>query len=150
MKKNFVLSILLVVILLAFFVVPVAAQGVVPGDGVEADLALKAVLGALVLITALAFICETIVEALFGRIIDHFPILTPYKWVTVYIAVIVGIVGAFVYKFDILFLLGLFVESPVEITNFGITITGISIGMGASYIHQIISKFFPSSDGAQG
>lgn len=104
------------------------------------------VMGTLVLIFAMAFLVETLVEALFGRIVANIPVLGPYLWLTVYLAVGVGILGAFVYQFDLIFLLGNFVESPVEKTIFGIVITGIAIGMGASYVHQFISKFFPSKE----
>ena len=102
------------------------------------------IFGTLGIIMGLAYLVETLVEALFGRIVDHFPALQPYKWTLVYIAVAVGIVGAFVYKFDLIFLLAGFSESPVPMTTYGIVITGVSIGMGAAYIHQFISKFFPA------
>ncbi len=102
------------------------------------------ILGNLALILAIAFLVETLVEALFGRVIDNVPKLSKFRWLLVYLAVAAGIVGAFVYQFDLLYILGRFVESPVKITSYGLVITGISIGMGASYIHQFISKFFPT------
>lgn len=154
MKKNFILSILLVVILLAVFVVPVAAQGVEPvqvDDPVDPDLTLKIIMGTLAVIGLLAFMVETLVEAIIGRPIEYIPKLKPYKMlILTYVAVVVGIAGAFVYKFDILYLLGGFVESPIPKTGFGIAITGISIGMGAAYFHQLVSKFFAAKPGAQG
>ncbi len=107
------------------------------------------ILGTLAVIGALAFLVETLIEAIFGRLADQIPALQPYKWTMIYLAVIVGVVGAFVYQFDLLYLLAQFVGSPVTHNGFGTAITGISIGMGAGYIHQFISKFFPT-DGADG
>ena len=102
------------------------------------------ILGALGLIAGMAFLVETLVEALFGKLTSNVPKLSPYKWMIYYIAVAVGIIGAFVYKFDLIFLLAKFSESPVDKTNFGIAMTGVAIGSGASYIHQFISRFFPA------
>lgn len=101
------------------------------------------ILGHLALILALAFLVETLVEALFGRVIDNVPQLAKFRWMLIYLAVIAGIGGAINYQFDLIYILGRFVEAPVKITWYGITITGIGIGMGAGYIHQFISKFFP-------
>lgn len=104
------------------------------------------IFGTLTVILALSFVVETLVEALFGRLADHVPALGPYKWALIYLAVVAGIGGAWVYRFDLLALLGQFTGAPVGSTPYGITLTGISIGMGAAYIHQFISKFFPKRD----
>lgn len=106
------------------------------------------VFGTLALILAVAFLVETLVEAVIGRIMDKVPALTPYKWTLIYFAIAAGIGGAFVYQFDLLYLLGQFVESSVGVTTYGLVITGIAIGMGAGYIHQFISKFFPAKQPA--
>jgi hypothetical protein len=102
------------------------------------------VFGALATIAVSAYIVETLVEAFFGRIVSNVPKVAPYKWLTYYIAIAVGVAMALVYSFDLIYLAAKFSESPVEVTKFGIVITGFSIGSGASYIHQIISKFFPA------
>lgn len=104
---------------------------------------LSVILGTLAVIGALAFLVETLVEAVFGRLADQIPVLQPYKWTLIYFAVLVGIVGAFVYQFDLLYLLAQFVGSPVAHNGFGTAITGIAIGMGAGYIHQFVSQYFP-------
>ncbi len=101
------------------------------------------ILGTLGTILLLAFLIETLVEALFGRIVDHVPALLPYKWALIYVAVAAGIAGAWVYQFDVIYLASRFMEAPVNITPFGMIVTGIAIGMGAGYIHQIISTYFP-------
>jgi len=107
------------------------------------------ILGTLAVIGALAFLVETLVEATIGRLMDQIAALQPYKWTLIYFAIAAGIGGAFVYQFDLVYLLAQFVGSPVTHNGFGTTITGISIGMGAGYIHQFISKFFPT-DGIKG
>lgn len=147
-KKSF-LSVLILIVLIAFVVTPVFAQAGEPVEVVTGpDLGMIA--GTLVVITGLAFLVETLVEALFGRVMDHFPALVPYKWTLFYIAVLAGILGAFNYQFDVLYLLFLFVGVPSTTTLYGTAITGIAIGMGAVYIHQFISKFFPGKPGAAG
>lgn len=103
------------------------------------------IMGTLAVMLMLAFLVETLVEAVFGRVADHFPKLTPYKWLLIYIAVAVGIIGAFRYQFDLIYLLSQYLNSPVEQTEFGIIITGISIGMGAGYFHQLVSTYFPGN-----
>jgi hypothetical protein len=102
------------------------------------------VMGTLGVILLLAFLVETLVEALFGRIVDHVPVLQPYKWALVYLAVAAGVAGAWVYQFDVIYLAGQVVETPVKPTAFGVIVTGVSIGMGASYIHQLIGTYFPA------
>jgi len=148
-KKSILLVAVMLVIMTLFVVTPVFAQAGEPVDVVEGpDLGMIA--GTLVVITGLAFLVETLVEAVFGRIMDHIPVLLPYKWALFYIAVFAGILGAFNYQFDVLYLLFMFVGVPSTTTIYGIAITGIAIGMGAVYIHQFISKFFPGKTGTSG
>lgn len=103
-------------------------------------------LGILVVLLALAFLVETLVEFLFGTLFDKVPVLAPHKWALMYIAVLVGIVGAFLYHFDLLEILGETVkaEPAITVTWYGEAITGIAIGKGSNYLHQFISQFFPS------
>ena len=112
-------------------------------------LGLVGVLKILVVIFLLSFMVETLVEAVFGRLFDQIPVIRPYKWATFYLAVAAGILGAMVYSFDLLYILSGFLEIEyIKVTTYGIVLTGISIGMGASYIHQIITKFFPTTQAA--
>ncbi|MAT45353.1 MAG: hypothetical protein CL609_23740 [Anaerolineaceae bacterium] len=143
--KRLVKSVLLVLVLLVVFVVPVFAQASGPPDTstVSVETVSDSIFGALAVIIALAFLVETLVEALFGRIADQIPTLAVYKWLLIYIAVLVGVLGAFVYQFDLIYLLSIYMLSPVPKTMFGIVITGVSIGMGAGYLHQFVSKYFP-------
>lgn len=89
----------------------------------------------------LAFLVETLVEAIAAPVYDHFPKLAPYKWTQRFLALAVGIGGAFVYRFDLLYLLGLWMKQEIPLTPYGITITGLAIGMGAGYLHDAIQKF---------
>lgn len=97
----------------------------------------------LAVIFLLAFLVETLTEFLFGDLFDKVPVLTPFKWALKYIAVAVGVAGAWVYQFDIVFLLGQYVGAEIAQTAFGVVITGVAIGKGSNYIHQIIGQFFP-------
>ncbi len=87
-------------------------------------------------------------EYLFGAVADHVPALEPYKWTLMYISAAVGVAGAFIYRFDLLSLLGQFVGADVNVTPFGITLTGLAIGRGANYLHQIIDMYFTKSETA--
>src|SRR5512146_206687 len=85
-------------------------------------------LGVLVIMIALAFLVETLTEFLFGTLFDKVPKLTPYKWTLMYIAVVVGLIGAFTYQFDLLAILGKVVGSNIGVQWYGIAITGVAIG----------------------
>lgn len=100
------------------------------------------VLGVLAIIFLLAFLVESLVEYLFGAVFDHVPKLTPFKWCLMYIALVVGVIGAFVYKFDLIYLIGQFVGNAVTITYFGIVLTGAAIGRGAGYLHDLVKRYF--------
>jgi hypothetical protein len=103
-------------------------------------------LGILVVMVGLAFLVETLTEAVFGPLFDKLPVLTPHKWALMYVALVVGVVGALVYNFDLLAVLSVTVgmEHPIETGVFGMIITGLAIGKGSNYLHQFISKFFPA------
>ncbi len=101
------------------------------------------VLETLEIVLFLAFLVETMVEFLFGRIADHIPAIVPYKWALSYIAVGVGVFASFLYGFDLVHLISVWLGEEIRVTAFGIVLTGIGIGMGSSYIHQLISQYFP-------
>jgi len=62
-------------------------------------------------------------------------------------AIGVGIAGALIYRFDVIFLLGQYLQefagAPllIPITGFGIVITGVAIGKGSNYIHDLWKRF---------
>jgi hypothetical protein len=100
------------------------------------------VFSVLAVIFLMAFLVESMVEYLFGTPFDKIPALQPYKWLLMYVAAIVGVAGAFIYRIDILYLLGGFVGAAFDVTFFGMVMTGLSIGRGANYLHDIVDKFF--------
>lgn len=108
----------------------------------------------ILVITLLAFLVESLTEYFFGKLVENIPALKPFGWLLMYIAMAIGIAGAWVYQFDLLYLLGNFLEEMltiqggapvvlnVPLTWFGITLTGMGIGRGANFIHDAVSKYF--------
>lgn len=99
-------------------------------------------LAILVIIFFMAFLVESLVEYLFGQPFEHIPIVAKYKWLLMYIAAVVGVLGAFMYGLDLLFLLGDYVGIVMPVTWFGILLTGLAIGRGSNFIHDLVGKFF--------
>ncbi len=104
------------------------------------------VLSTLGVILLLAFLVEALVEYIFGQLVEHVAVLKPYSWALMYVALAVGVAGAFIYRFDLIYLIGGWLESPIEMHPFGIVLTGLAIGRGASFIHDIIQRFFASPE----
>ena len=100
------------------------------------------VLSILAVIFLLSFLTESLVEYIFGAIVDHVPALAKYKWLLMYVAAAVGLAGAFIYQFDLLHLLGEYVGANIPVHWFGIALTGLSIGRGAGYLNDLVSKWF--------
>lgn len=100
------------------------------------------IFGIVAVIFLLAFLIESLVEAVLGTPFDKIPALTPYKWCLMYAALIVGVVGAHVYQFDLLALLSSYLGTPIQITFFGVTLSGLAIGRGSNYLHDLVQKWF--------
>lgn len=98
--------------------------------------------GTLGIIFLLAFLVESMVEFAAGAPFEHIPALAPYKWLLMYLSMAVGIVGAFVYNFDILSILSQFVNVAIPVTTFGLILTGCAIGRGANYLHDLVKRYF--------
>jgi len=94
----------------------------------------------------LAFLVESLVEYVFGQAFDHVPAIQPYRWLLVYIPLGVGIGGAFLFGFDLLYLLGNWLEADwptLAVPSwYGMALTGLAIGRGSNYLHDVVSKFF--------
>lgn len=98
----------------------------------------------------LSFLAETLTEAVFGTLQKKIPALAGFDWILMYIAMAVGVLLAWVYHFDLVYLLSEFLRSYaptltipiVPITGVGITLTGLAIGRGSNYIHDLYSRFF--------
>jgi hypothetical protein len=109
------------------------------------------IVGLLLITLLLAFMVETLVEFLFGELFSHIPALQPYKWLQMYIAIGVAIGMAFFYQLDLPYLLAQFLEVDwpplAQVSWVGMAVSGIAIGKGSNYLHDLIKKFFvkPSS-----
>ena len=101
------------------------------------------VIGTLGVILFMAFLVEGMVEYFFGEIANHVPALEQWKWLLMYVAAGVGVAAAFIYQFDLIALIASWLEVELNASPFGIVLTGLAIGRGANYIHQIISTYFP-------
>ena len=112
------------------------------------DLTFGSVLIVLGVLFLLAFLVETLVEFLFAPLFNNIEALKKYKWLQYLIAVGVALGGAFIYQFDLLYILSQFLshivqtESQIALTPYGIAITGVAIGHGAAYLHDAVSKYF--------
>lgn len=104
------------------------------------------IFGILAVIFLLAFLVESLVEYLFGQAFAHLPAIQPYSWLLMYVSAAVGVAGAFMFGFDLLYLMGnyLAVDWPALAapSPLGIALTGLAIGRGSNYIHDLVAKFF--------
>jgi len=125
------------------------------------DPILLGVFGNLSIVFAFAYLVESLVEMVWGTlekiVLSIFPGIKPYWTADLRIAIIqltamgAGIAGAFVFRFDILYILSLFLSTytgqiMLTLTPFGMIITGLAIGRGSNFIHQFVGKFFPPKD----
>ena len=100
------------------------------------------VLGTLGVIFLASFLVEALVEATLGQVFDKVAKLAQFKWTLMYAAMVVGVVGAFIYSFDLIHLLGEWLNAPMPVHPFGEILTGLAIGRGSNFIHDLITKFF--------
>ncbi|RJO64967.1 MAG: hypothetical protein C4540_02420 [Candidatus Omnitrophota bacterium] len=110
------------------------------------------VFGLLAIVFLLAFITESAVEYVFGTPFNKIPQLTPYKWLLMYIALLVGVGLTFFYKLDLIamlsiWLLELFPGWIVVLglyqsgTWVGYIATGYAVGRGSVFVHDLASKY---------
>jgi len=91
----------------------------------------------------IAYLIETLVEALLGPVFAKVPKLEPFKWCLMYIAIAAGVYAAFLYRFDVVYMLASFLGvENLQVTVFGIVITGLGVGKGSNYLHDLFKKFF--------
>jgi hypothetical protein len=101
------------------------------------------VLLVLLIMVLVAFLIETLVEFIFAPIFKKWPKLAPYKDFVMYVAIATGVLAAFLYNFDLIFLLASYLGAAgFAVTIFGKIITGIAIGKGSNYLHDLIQKYF--------
>jgi hypothetical protein len=100
------------------------------------------IIGLMGIILFLAFLVEALVEYVLGTLFSKIELIKPYAWCLMYVSVAVGVAGAFIYKLDMVSILAVYLNVEIPVNAFGIAITGISIGRGANFIHDIWQKFF--------
>lgn len=90
----------------------------------------------------LAFAVEALVEYFLGKPFEFIEKIKKFKWLLMYVPPVIGIAFSFIYQLDIINLLSSWLGQELPVTNAGKLLTGFSIGRGASFIHDIWSKFF--------
>ena len=112
------------------------------------ELSFGSVLIVLGVLFLLAYLIETLVEFLVAPIFNNIQGLEKFKWLQRFIAVGVAVLGAFIYQFDLLYILSQFLaqiaqaEPKIPLTPYGVAITGVAIGHGAAYLHDAVMKYF--------
>lgn len=101
------------------------------------------IFGTLGIIFAVTFLVEALVEYVLGTPFDKLPMLTPYKWLLMYVSLGVGVGVSFYYGFDLIYLLAKTLGVEFTTTWLGILFSGLVIGRGSNFLHQFVSKFFP-------
>lgn len=114
-------------------------------------------LGLMGVVLLLAFVAESSTEYFFGDLFDHIEVLKPYKPLK-YVAAIVGLIFAFWWKLDVIYLSTAILSEllnenlnnfPIALTNvstLGIIVTGVSIGRGSDYVHQLYNRIKKPED----
>lgn len=84
----------------------------------------------------LAFLAESMVEYILGTPFKKFEKLQKFSWALMYVALGVGVGLAFAYQLDIIALI-----TDKGPTTVGIILSGLAVGRGANYIHDLYSKY---------
>jgi len=90
----------------------------------------------------LAFLVESLVEYLFSPFFEKLPALQPHRWMLMYVAAGVGVGGCFFYGFDLLYLLGGYLDAEIQLSWLGMLLTGLAVGRGSNFVHDLVSRFF--------
>lgn len=102
---------------------------------------LNSVFWIVVLALVLATVTEGFVEYIFGTVCDKFPKLTPYKWLLMYVSLILGVLLAFFYNIDLIALIANNAGGNLAISWVGVVLSGLAIGRGANYLNDFVSKW---------
>lgn len=92
---------------------------------------------------ALAFLAESMVEYVFGTIVDKVPKLAAWRWLLMYVALAVGCLMAYHYHLDMVAMIAELADFELSPTWLGTLLTGLAIGRGSNYIHQFMSEHLP-------
>lgn len=102
------------------------------------------ILWLLLIVLFIATLNETLIEFLFADLI--FKYLPKLNWTLKYIAVATAIGLAWAYRLDVIYMLASFVELDwqpfAQPQWWGILVTGIAVGKGSSYLHDLFKKYF--------
>ena len=100
----------------------------------------------LVIVFLLTFLIEAFTEYIFGTVFDKVPKLQPFKWLLMYLAMVFGVLLCFFYKIDLISILAKALNIPeyANVTAVGIILSGLSVGRGSNFLHQLVSQFFPA------
>ena len=96
----------------------------------------------------LAYLTESLTEYVIGTLFDKIESWKPLKWIQLYFAMAVGIGLAIFYQLDLVYLLGVLIsetvniEVPIQISLVGFVLTGMGIGRGAGWLHDLVDKYF--------
>jgi hypothetical protein len=104
----------------------------------QSELVILDPLAILAIILVIAFIVESTVEFFFAPLFDNIPTLSRFKWIQMYIALGIGVLGSNIYQFDVIYLVGMYFKQPIPVTMFGVILTGLAIGKGSNYLHDLI------------
>jgi hypothetical protein len=94
----------------------------------------------LVIVFLLAWMGEALVEYFIGIPLSKSK-FAYLSWALIYVAAAVGLIGAFVYQLDLIHIIAEQLGLAIPINYFGLIITGLSIGRGANFIHDLVMKF---------
>jgi hypothetical protein len=121
-------------------------------------MSLLSVMSLLLVLVFLAYLIETLLEALLSKVLrERWSGWSQWSWLMFVPAVGLGVYAAILYRLDFLFLLGSFLEQvlfdltgqeqPLGLpqTVFGYVITGVGVGMGSTYVHDLIGRYFKKS-----
>lgn len=89
------------------------------------------------IIFLLAFLVESFVEYFFGILTQKIAKLAPFSWLLIYLSAGVGVGLAFWYQFDFISLSGDFLGETIAVSPVGMILTGLMIGRGSNYVHDI-------------
>lgn len=89
----------------------------------------------------LAFLVESFVEYGFGTPMDKIPELQRWKWLLMYVAMVVGVVLALYYKLDLMSVLVQLANGSLAPSWVGMVASGLVIGRGANYASDFVSKY---------
>jgi len=101
------------------------------------------VAAAIALVFALAFLAESMVEYIFGTIVDKVPVLDKWRWTLMYVGLGVGVGMAFYYQIDLVVLIANLADYTIPTGWLGVLLSGLAIGRGSNYIHQFMSEHLP-------